>query len=295
MSARLAALTLAGLLLVAGLPTSALAQSLEEQVGDAAAKGERLAGDAADDPQATAANATNASWQGRQVNWTEAWTCETAHAVDEDAGEAAQRALDCPDPASARAGEDEQVDEDVNRSQARAEEAEADAERAARDGVAVVQAFIEDTREDPEQAPDHATTLANRTLAIVERLVGGLVGVAELPLSGLALAGDGLAWSAQQGLAGMQATAAGTGWTLAQAGHGLQAGAGALQGGAATSVDAIASVSEAGLEGVRASWASLTGLVDAEADRSSEPGEDLAEPDERVVEPELVDEVELPR
>lgn len=187
------------LVVVAGSVPGA-AQSLEGQAESAVERSEQLADDTADDPAGMAANASNASWQGHQVNRTVLWTCDTARAVDEDVGEQVGDAADCQARESVEAGEDEQTEQDggqdqaeeANRTKAKAEEAEADAERAVRDEVAAAEAFVDDTAEDPENAPSHLETFVNRTLIVVNRTVAALEELFSLPADGVRLAGERL-------------------------------------------------------------------------------------------------------
>lgn len=254
------------LVLLAGSAGPALGQTLDEQVDEAQAKAQTLAEDTRQDPQQAAANAADPSWQGAQANWTKAWACDTLHAADERAGEAGERALDCPAPGSARAGEeDEQQD-----STARAEEAGADAERAARDGVAAIQAFLADTREEPEQAPQQAATLANRTLAIVDSLVQGALEAGKLGVQAVVLGAEGLAtgagYLAQPVVAGGQALADGAGTVANGAGSALKATAKAPM--------ALADEAQAGL----ASLAEIVTDDPAEpVDADEQPAEDVGE------------------
>lgn len=162
----IATLLLATALLAA---PAGLAQTLEDQADEALQHGEEIAQDTASDPQSMAMNATNASWQGNQANWTTAWTCASAYAIDDDAGDAAQDATGCTTPQNAQAGQD---DEEDNETQPRANADEADdVETAAEDARATAEAYAEDMLEDPENAEEHTLTFLNRTLTLLERLL----------------------------------------------------------------------------------------------------------------------------
>lgn len=240
------------LLLAAALPAPALAQSLEDQAQEAGARAERLARGAAEDPEGAAANATGPGWQGEQANWSKAWTCSTAYAADERAGEAAGGALGCQAPRDVRAGEEQAAEQS-----SRAEPSEADAERAARDAIAAAQAFVEATRQHPEQAPSHLVVFLDRAQGIAERLVDVVGELLTLPADGLRLAGEGLA-RAGQGLA-----------------DGTRAGVDALLGaGQAAAAGAGAGV-QAGLAPIEAGWTRLSEAVglDEAGDAPADAGE----------------------
>lgn len=266
------AVPVAALLLTAALAPSTGAQTVEDSLEDAAAKGEDLVQDASGDPQGAASNASNASWQGRQVNWTEAWTCQTAQAVDERAGEAAGRVLDCQAPASEQAGEEQDEDEEEEQpeeAQARAEEAEADAEQALRDQVAAVEAFLASTREDPEEAPSHLATLVNRTLVFANRTVAIVERLVELPLLGLERAAQGVQLLA----AGLVDATTASAELVAQAGAGVGRAAGE---GVAASADGLASASQAGLETLETGWQGLKDALSSEQPEDASPGSGLS-------------------
>lgn len=272
-------------LLVLATAGPALGQSLAGQVDEAAAKAERLGQQARQDPQETAANATDPSWQGRQANWTKAWTCTSLHAADDRAGEAGEQALDCPAPGSARAGEEEQDDGDG--STARAEEAGADAERASRDAIAAIQAFIADTSEDPDEAPQHAATLANRTLAIVHGLVDGLTALGGLGVQAASLLAHGVA---QPFLAAGQALAHVGGQALAAA----QAGLATAHDGIEQAASAAAHAPGALAEHVQDGWAVLTAQISGEPTPDEPVAEDPAEGTDPIETDRLGPRVQLP-
>lgn len=159
-------LVLAALLL---LVPPGLAQTPQGQLEEATDKAKTTAEDAIQNPDGFAANATNESWREEQANWTLAWSCSTAYATDEDAGDLVAEATGCPSPDDAQAGPE--PEEDENKSTA---EPADDAETALRDLIAAVLAFGDDVQEDPEETPKHATTLVNRTLTVLERLVEAL-------------------------------------------------------------------------------------------------------------------------
>lgn len=181
MNAKILPVVLAGLLLV---PPAALAQTPQGQIEEAADRAETIAESATEDPERFATNATNESWRQQQANWTLAWSCATVYAVDEDAGELASDATGCPTPEDARSTPDDEQN-DQNRSTA---EPADEVETAIRDLIASIFAFGDGVREDPEQTPDHATTLVNRTLTIVERVVDALI--SEIPTDRPALLQD---------------------------------------------------------------------------------------------------------
>jgi hypothetical protein len=276
------------LLVLVGAAGPAVGQSLGEQAQRAEAKATQVAEDAHEDPPAAAGNATDPSWQGRQANWTQAWTCDTAHAVDEDAAEALDEAGDCS-PGSARAGEE---DQQANESEARAEEAQADAERAARDELAAAQAFWEATREEPDQAPQHAATFANRTLAIVERVVGGLVGVASLPVEGLSLAQEGLTTSARALAGAGQAAASGAGDAFLAVGELGQASLGGVADVGEAAGASVGEVAQASVDQLGEGLAALGEAFGEEPATDADPtSEAPAEPSAPVDEPELAEEI----
>jgi len=282
----------AALLVLVGAAGPAVGQSLGEQAQRAEAKATQVAEDAHEDPQAAAGNVTDPSWQGRQANWTQAWTCGTARAVDEDAAEALDEAGDCS-PGSARAGEeDQQADQEANESEARAEEAQADAERAARDELAAAQAFWEATREEPDQAPQHAATFANRTLAIVERVVGGLVGVASLPVEGLSLAQEGLTTSARALAGAGQAAASGAGDAFLAVGELGQAGVAGIADVGEAAGASVGEVAQASVDQLGEGLAALGEAFGEEPATDADPtSEAPAEPSAPVDEPELAEEI----
>ncbi len=160
-------LALASLLLAA---PAGLAQTLDEQAQAAAGHASSLAEDASEDPDGFTENATDPAWHAEHANWTHRWSCETATAADEDAGEALSKATGCPQPENAQAGNQEEEDDEEQRPRADAEEAE-QAETAFLDLLAAIDEYQQDTQEDPEEAPEHTLTLLNRTLTVLERLI----------------------------------------------------------------------------------------------------------------------------
>jgi hypothetical protein len=262
-----------------------LAQSVEEQAGALAERGESLAEDTRDDPGAMASNATDPSWQGSQTNRTIVWTCDTASAVKEDVGERVREELDCDERENAIAENDpdeeeqqEQAEEDVNETQADADEAEQDAETAARDQAAVTREFVKDTREAPDEAPSHVSTFVNRTRAILERLVGGLAGVGAAGVDGAHAVGSGVSTATSTVTDGV-ATAAGTIGTTTAVGvqtsvdavqtagvatiHGVQAGADATGSGIAWAASGAGSAVEVGVNGLEQAASSALGAVES--------------------------------
>ncbi len=164
------ALALALALLVPG----AAAQTLDGQVTALAEHAEATAEDTVENPQAMAANATNASWQARQANWTLAWSCDTVSAVDEDAGDRVRNLTGCPESEDAAAGQDPAEEQgEENATVAQVEELGNDTATAVEDQVAATEALVNDTLAEPGQAPSHLEAFLNRTLILLERLVGG--------------------------------------------------------------------------------------------------------------------------
>lgn len=280
MNAEPLTLPLACLLLLAAVP-AASAQTLDDQVQDAEAKAASLAEEASD-PQQAAANASDPSWQGDQVNWTTTWSCASAYAVDEDVGEAAGQALDCQPPASAQAGEEEETAEQ-NEPAAEVEEAEDDAEQTARDQAAATEALSEDVQQEPEETPSHLARFLNRTQAILADLLS-------LPLTGASLAGQGISGAAgaltDDGLAAAEATAGGfhAGATgLADAASAtvssVEAGLEGIAHGAQVTGQAIDDGLDAGLERVEAGWSHVSGALgwDEPAKDKPTPEPDLDE------------------
>lgn len=259
------------LLASAALAGPVAAQSLEDQVDEAASKATGVAEQGAENPEGLAENASDPSWQGQQVNWTRTWSCASAYAVDEDVGETVGEQADCPPPRNEQAGVEEE-DEDDPQPQAEAEEAEADAERALRDEIAAAQAFIEATTEDPEQAPSHLQTFVDRTLIFLNRTVEIVEQLLSLPLSGAAYAGQGFlsATSATGQAAQAVAGAIGDGFKVTgeglfavahDLGHLVASSAYAVQDGIVEGAQAIATGAQAGVQaGLQASQAGVDQL-----------------------------------
>lgn len=254
MSRELLALGLALGLLVAGLPTPAAGQGLEDSLEEAEAKSRQLAEDTREDPQAMAANASDPSWQADQADWTQAWACRSAEAAHPAAGQAAEQTPACPAAGSARAGEDEAQQAEDNGSVARAEEAEPDAERAARDQVAATEDFAQATASDPENAPEHAATFVDRTLVFAERVVAAVENALGLGLAGI----DGSLEAVQGvGLASAEGLAAAAGTVQEASTSGLDT----LASAASWTLEQPAAIAAAGVEQAR-------GLDDALAQRA---------------------------
>ncbi len=193
---RITTLALATLVLAA---PAALAQTPQEQTNQALQHATETTQDAANDPQSMMMNATNASWQGNQANWTKTWTCATAYALDENAGDAAQQATGCPTPQNAQAGQDDENQRNQTPPRADADELE-DADTAAQDLQAAALAYAEDLQEDPQNADEHTFTLLNRTLAILERLL-------DPPRIALSLAHDATTTAATSTISAIKAQA----------------------------------------------------------------------------------------
>jgi hypothetical protein len=243
-----------------------MAQSVEEQAGALAERGESLADDTRGDPQAMAGNATDPSWQGTQANRTIVWTCDTASAVNEGVGERVRERLDCDERENAIAQNDpdeeeqqEQAEEDVNETQADADEAEQDAERAARDEAAAARDFVNDTREEPQEAPSHLFTFVNRTRAIVERLLGGIG-------AGASAVGDGVGAGADALGTGITASGGFAADRARDVGHGFAWAGGAVATGATTAVDGVAAGVSATGHGIAAAGGAIAEGASAMAD-----------------------------
>lgn len=172
----------AALVVVAG---PAAAQTLNDQATALVGHVDDQADAAREDPEGLAANATNATWQGEQVNFTKAWTCETATVANGDVGGALGELGLCPALADENAApEDEDVQADnENETLAQADELGNDAETAVEDQAAATEELVTNLTEDPENATSALETYLNRTLTFLRRLVG-------LPAQGLDAAGN---------------------------------------------------------------------------------------------------------
>ena len=154
------------LLLVAPLGAAA---TLMEQVNEAAAHGEGVVQDTRADPPRAIANATNASWQGAQVNWTIEWSCSTVAVLNGDVEAALQERDVCPEADDAQTGVPEP---EANADDGVAEAVPLGNETAIEDQVAAVEEAVVEILDDPSSVASTLQRLVNRTVQFVRHVLG---------------------------------------------------------------------------------------------------------------------------